>query len=263
MAEQRQPFDANTPSIARMYDYWLGGKDNFAVDRAAAERLLELVPETRDIARGNRRFLVRAVTYLAAQGIDQFIDLGTGVPTSPNVHEIARETHPGVRVVYVDNDPIVAVHNQALHAVGGVRTLTADARDTAAVLDDPGVRELIDSDRPVGVLCVAMLHYLGDDDQVRPVLDRYRAATVPGSYLAASIACSAWTTSDVTVRQSTSVLRKTAHPITLRSRDEIAALVSDIDVDEPGLVPITRWHANDPDLPVSVVAAVGRFRDDG
>lgn len=251
-------FDADTPHIARMYDYWLGGKDNFAVDRAAAERLVELVPETRDIALANRRFLVRAVRHLASRGIDQFIDLGAGVPTSPNVHEVARETHPDARVVYVDSDPIVAVHHRALNGADGVLARTADARDTEAVLGDERIRGLIDFTRPVGVLCVGVLHYLGTDAEVRPMLDRYAEACAPGSYRAASIAGSAWTVSDVTVRRSRSEFTKTSTQLTLRTCAEIAALMSDLDLDEPGLVPITQWQTSEPDLPVPVIAAVGR-----
>lgn len=252
--------DVDTPHIARMYDYWLGGKDNFAADREAAERLVELIPEVRDVALANRRFLVRAVRHLAEQGIDQFIDLGTGVPTSPNVHEIARETHPGARVVYVDSDPLVTAHNRALRETEGVVALTADARDAEAVLGDDRVRELIDFDRPVGVLFIAVIHYLGPDEEVRPALDRYRAAAAPGSYFAASIA-SEVRKGDMTKRQTSAVFDRTTTPMTMRTPEEIAALVSDVDLDEPGLVPITQWHADEPEVPVDILAAVGRYRD--
>lgn len=260
MAGEGQGFDVNTPSAARMYDYMLGGKDNFAADRAAAERLAELMPEVRELALANRRFLKRAVRHIAERGVDQFIDIGTGVPTPPNVHEIARETHPGARVVYVDNDPIVAAHNRALRETDGVLAVSADARDTAAVLENPKVRELIDFDRPVGVLFVAVLHYLGDDDQVRPVLARYREAVAPGSYLAASVVATGWDMSEVTARQYMSVFTSSSVPMTMRSADEIAALLTDVDLEEPGLVPVTKWHAADPDMPIPVLGAVGRYR---
>lgn len=260
VAGNGRDLDVNLPSIARMYDYMLGGKDNFSADRAATERLAELMPEVRDLALANRRFLVRAVRHIAGQGVDQFIDIGTGVPTSPNVHEIAREIHPAARVVYVDNDPIVAAHNQALRAADGVLAVSADARDTGSVLENPAVRRLIDFDRPVGVLFIASIHYLGDDDRVRPMLERYRDAVAPGSYFAASITASNWDMSEVTARQLMSVFANSATPMTARSPDEIAALMVDVELDEPGLVPVTKWRTGEPDVSVPVLAAVGRYR---
>src|SRR5690242_1194680 len=156
--------DTERPSAARMYDYALGGKDNFDVDRAAVESVGEILPEFRQVALANRGFLVRAVNTLADLGIDQFIDLGTGIPTSPNVHEIAQNVHPHAKVVYVDNDPIVMAHNRALRSRWpGVLTVLRDLREPASVMDSPEVRNHLDFDRPIGLLFVAVLHFVRRD----------------------------------------------------------------------------------------------------
>ncbi|MGH3329243.1 MAG: SAM-dependent methyltransferase [Streptomycetales bacterium] len=157
--------DTCRPSTARMYDYWLGGKDNYLVDRGAAAKVQEVFPDVRRLAWANRAFLVRAVRYLAEQGVDQFIDIGTGLPTPPNVPEIAREINPGARAVGVDNDPIVLAHNRALVAVDdGILTVDGDVRHPGQILADPELNALIDLDRPVAVLLVAILHFVTDDE---------------------------------------------------------------------------------------------------
>ncbi len=151
--------DTSTPNHARVYDYVLGGKDNFAVDREAAKKVLAVAPDTRRLARANRAFLVRTVRFVAESGIRQFIDLGTGIPTSPNVHQVARGVDASARVVYVDNDPIVVEHNHALLASDeGVVTIEADIRRPAEILGNPELEMLIDFDEPVAVLMVAVLH---------------------------------------------------------------------------------------------------------
>ena len=158
-----------------MYDYYLGGWDNYEVDRVAAERVIEVHPQVRLSARANRAFMRRAVRELVDGGIRQIIDIGTGIPTSPNTHEVARETAPDTRVVYVDNDPIVATHAGA-RLTNTERTgfVLGDVRDPKALLDHPTVRELIDFDRPVALLLVAVLHFIRDDEDPAGIVARPR-----------------------------------------------------------------------------------------
>ena len=157
--------DTTVPSTARMYDYWLGGHDNFAADRAAALKVSEAAPEAQLMAVENRRFLRRAVRYLAADaGITQFLDIGTGLPTQGNVHQVAQDINPAARVVYVDNDPMVLAHSRALKTGGNTVVIEADLRDPRAILDHPGTRKLIDFGQPLAVLLVAVLHFISDDD---------------------------------------------------------------------------------------------------
>src|SRR5512135_3427974 len=167
--------DPAQPAAARIYDYLLGGKDNYAVDRAAAERVLAVAPDQRQLARANRAFAIRAVGVLAEAGLRQFIDLGTGFPTSPSVHESARQADPSARVVYVDYDPLVHVHNTALLAQDDhVISVQADIREPEAILDHPDVTRLIDFGQPVGVLCVAVLHLIPDAENPWGIVARFR-----------------------------------------------------------------------------------------
>ncbi|MGH3261224.1 MAG: SAM-dependent methyltransferase, partial [Trebonia sp.] len=171
--------DITRPSIARVYDYLLDGKDNFAVDRAVAEKLMASNLEPKRLARVTREFLVRTVGFAAERGVGQFLDLGSGLPTSPSVHEVAREAIPGARVAYVDNDPVVATHNRALIAVGDeVVTLQADVRAPDSVLGSAVVGRCLDFGRPVAVLLLGILHFLGDADEPDGMIGRYRDALV-------------------------------------------------------------------------------------
>jgi O-methyltransferase involved in polyketide biosynthesis len=181
-------FNASEPNMARVYDYWLGGKDHFAADREEAERLLRTYPPLRAMVRENRAFVTQAVTWAARQGIGQFIDLGAGLPVSPAVHQTARTVLPSARVAYVDNDPVVLAHARALLATGdGVAAVTADLRDPAAVLADPELRAVIDLAEPVGVILGAVMHFL-DADAARAVTAKYAHRMAPGSCLAISCA---------------------------------------------------------------------------
>ena len=179
-------FDPSMPSIARVYDYLLDGKDNFAVDRAVAERLLAVAPLTAEVTRENRQFLARAVAWAASQGIGQFIDLGCGMPTKPNTHETARAIDPGARVAYVDNDVVVLSHLRALAAKGdpGVPVADGDVREVAAVLD--AVAAGIDLSAPACLLIGFLLHFFAPDD-ARDLVARYVAALAPGSYVVLSV----------------------------------------------------------------------------
>ena len=186
--ESLPDLDITTPNVARMYDYYLGGKDNFAADREAAEKVLALVPGLRRAAQENRRFLRRVVRFLAAQaGITQFLDIGVGLPTQGAVHEVAREVRPGVRVAYVDYDPVVVAHGQALLAVGDLSVMVrADMRRPAELLADPEIREHLDLSKPVAITLFATLHFLPDSDDPAGIVGCLRDAVASGSYLAVS-----------------------------------------------------------------------------
>src|ERR1051326_1951457 len=186
------PADIRTdiPHPARVYDYYLGGKDNFAADRAAAEWALQLLPELRDYARGNRTFMVRATRFLREAGVRQFLDIGSGFPTSPNVHEIVQEADPSNRVVYVDNDPMVFLHAEALMAKStSTGVVRADLRDEEIVLGEAG--KLLDFTQPVALLFVACLHHIPSEDDPAGIVARYLQHVAPGSSLAPAHAAAA------------------------------------------------------------------------
>jgi len=181
-------FDPTVPNMARVYNYWLGGKDHYAADRDEAERLLAIYPPLRDLVRENREFVTRAVIWAAGQGIGQFIDLGTGLPAAPNIHQVARDADPAAKVAYVDLDPVVLVHARALLATSdGVAVVGADLTDPAAVLDHPELRAVIDPAAPVAVILGALLHFL-DASAARQVTAGYRRLVAPGSALIVSVA---------------------------------------------------------------------------
>ncbi|MGH3387432.1 MAG: SAM-dependent methyltransferase [Actinomadura sp.] len=182
------PVDPELTS-AGMYVYLLGGDACTDKERAAAEGILQIAPELRDGAWANRGFLQRAARWMAGEGIEQFLDLGAGLPTGENTHQVVQQVNPQARVVYVDNDPRVLARSEALLAEQGVttaRSITADLRDPSKVLSHPDVRELIDFSRPVGVLMVAVLHFIADDDEVHRLVNAYTAAAAPGSLFAIS-----------------------------------------------------------------------------
>jgi O-methyltransferase involved in polyketide biosynthesis len=182
-------FDSGSPNVARVYDCWLGGKDHYAADREEAGRLLRIYPPLRAMVRENRAFLAQAVTWAAGQRIGQFTDLGAGLPTVQNTHEVARAVNPAARVAYVDIDPVVLSHARALLATSdGVAAVAADLRDPAAVLADPQLRAVIDPAEPVCVILAAVLHFL-DADAARQVTAGYARLIAPGSCLAVSVAC--------------------------------------------------------------------------
>jgi hypothetical protein len=222
-------FDPSVPSPARMYDYYLGGKDNFPADRQAAGLALSVVPFGREVARANRQFLVRAVQFMARDGIGQFIDLGTGLPTRPNVHEVARDIRPGARVLYVDNDPMACAHARALLATNdGVAAIRGDIRAPQAILDDPVTRGLIDFTRPVGVLFVAVLHFLTDQDRPQEQVAAFRWRMASGSMLAVSHITADGTPLDVQAAIR-AVYADASAPAVFRTRQEIEAFFGGLD----------------------------------
>jgi SAM-dependent methyltransferase len=244
---QRQPphpaagvYDAGTPNPARIYDYLLGGKDHFPADRVAAEELLALVPEARAGARENRAFLGRVVRYLAAEaGIRQFLDVGTGMPTQGNVHQVAHQAAPDARVVYVDNDPVVHVHADALLAAPTTAAILADLRQPYRITQHPTTRELLDFTKPVAVLLVAVLHFLEDDDDPAAVVACLRDAVAPGSYLVVSHATSDFRPE--VAGKVTEVYERASAPLVLRSRAQVAALFHGFELLPPGLVQPAAW----------------------
>jgi hypothetical protein len=242
--------DINQPSPARVYDAWLGGAHNFAADRAFAERVASVMPELPAALLANRRFLRRAVEFLVGRGVTQFLDLGSGIPTVSNVHEIAFAANPRSRVAYVDCDPVAVAHAERLLA-GDERVAICrhDLRDPYAVLSDSAVTGLLDFSRPVAVLMFAVLHFVGDEDRPGALVARYLRDLSPGSYLALSHATT--DTPDASgagrVGQAADLYTDTVAGFHLRSRAEVSELFEDLELVEPGLADVTTWHAEDPD----------------
>lgn len=241
-------FDATTPNVARMYDYFLGGKDNYAADREAAQKIIELAPNVLQKVRENRAFLGRAVQFIASDaGISQFLDLGTGLPTQDNVHEVAQRATSGPRVVYVDNDPVVFAHGQALLARESQTTvIQADMRDPAKIFDHPGTTELIDLSRPLAVLMVAILHFIPDVEEPGGIVAAFRERMAPGSHLVISHATPGVMSPGKLTEAVNTYSTTSAGSITPRSPEEIESLFGDFELLEPGLVPVAQWRPQIP-----------------
>ncbi len=232
--------DLEVPSAARMYDYYLGGSHNFPADRKLAEAALEAWPDTPYMCRANRAFLRRATTHLAQLGIDQFLDLGSGIPTGGNVHEIAQAVRPETRTVYVDCDAVAAAHGRALleHDPRS-RYLQADLRDPEAVLSSREVTGLLDLSRPVAVLMLMSLHFVPDEDDPIGIVTAYREALAPGSHLVFSHGTCEY---QPDVDGITQVYQRASHGIVPRDRAQIQALASGWDLLDPGLVDVIHWR---------------------
>ncbi len=234
-------------SPARMYDYFLGGLHNFAVDRETAEQVLAVYPDAALLARANRAFLRRAVRFLLEQGIDQFLDIGSGIPTAGNVHDIVHQRNPAARVVYVDIDPI-AVH-LSLDLLKDVPTATAiqaDAREPEAILAHPDVRHLLDLERPVGVLLLASVQFIADDAEVSTLVRTVRQAVAPGSYFVFSHLSYEGAPAEAIV-QLERLYTGTTNPVTSRSRARLEPLFEELEVVAPGVVHVPLWHPESPD----------------
>ena len=256
--------DASRPSIARIYDYLLYGKDNFAVDRAAAEKLMESRLDPRRMALANRGFLVRAVRFMARQGVAQYLDLGSGLPTSPSVHEVARDTVPGARVVYVDHDPIVVAHNDALLATrDGIITIRGDVRDPDAVLGREALAGCLDFTQPVAVLLMSVLHFISHDENAPKIIAKFRERMAPGSYLALSVGTSEGADPEM-LAEATRTYADARMPFTLRSRSQIMELLDGFELVEPGLVSLPKWrpefNTDRRPLPGPTLGAVAQLR---
>lgn len=234
-------------SPSRMYDYFLGGFHNFAVDRGMAEQVLAVYPDIARVARANRAFLRRAVRFLLDQGIDQFLDIGSGIPTAGNVHDILHERNPAARVVYVDIDPI-AVH-LSLDLLKDVPTATAiqaDAREPEFILAHPDVRHLLDLERPVGVLLLACVPFIADDAEVYTLVRTLRQAVASGSYFVFSHLSYEGAPAESIV-QLERLYAGTTNPVTSRSRARLEPLFEDLEVVAPGVVHVPLWHPEGPD----------------
>ena len=259
--------DLEVPSTARMYDYYLGGSHNFAADRALAEAALQAWPETPFMCRANRAFLRRAVTFLAGAGVDQFLDLGSGIPTGGNVHEIAQSIRPDARTVYVDSDPVAYAHGSVLLADNPRATyLQADLRNPESILTSSAVTQFLDLSRPVAVLMLMTLHFVPDDDDPDGIVAAYREATVPGSYLVVSHGTNEYRPD---TQKITQVYSTASHGIVPRNKARIAELTAGYELVEPGLVDVILWRPEPTELEhdplggdvarYSTFAAVGRY----
>jgi hypothetical protein len=255
-------FDPETPHHARVYDYILGGKDNYAVDREAGERILEVAPDARQLGAAQRAFLVRVVRFLAESGIRQFVDLGTGIPTPPNVHQVAREIHPDARVAYVDFDAMVVAHARALMATDDrVIAIQEDIRNTDKLLANPELGALIDFDQPVAVLLLAILHDITDEHDPAGIVTRFRDRMVPGS----SVAIEQFTSDShpEAMARLQEVYADTPWPIVLRSREHITGFFNGFELLPPGLVDVQQWRPpkrRTPPTALKVAGGVGRRR---
>jgi hypothetical protein len=239
------PFDTSVAHQARMYDYVLGGKDNYAADRAAMDAALLVWPDMAYGARANRAFLGRAVTYLAAEaGIRQFLDIGTGIPTAGNTHEVAQAIAPESRVVYVDYDPIVLAHARALlrsSEQGATEYIDADLRDTGKILD--GAARLLDFTRPVAVTLLSVLHAIPDSDDPWGIVATVMSAVPSGSYLAISTSAGDLLGPEALARLQETWSGSVQQQLTFRDRGQVARFFAGTDLIEPGLVPVDEWHA--------------------
>ncbi|MFC4118753.1 SAM-dependent methyltransferase [Nonomuraea zeae] len=254
--------DPNVPSSARVYDYLLGGKDNIAIDRAVADRLLAAAPDARLVARANRRFQVEAVRHLAELGIRQFIDLGTGIPTSPSIHETARAVSPACRVVYVDHDPVVRMHVQVLLAdAPGIAGIQADLRRPGDVLADPHVTGLVDFDQPLCVLMVGVLHYVMDEEDPAGIVAAFRKRMAPGSHLVLSHAMAE--SDPGAIKQLTVATAGSPAQPAFRSRPEVLRLFDGFELIGPGLVPVQDWHVGSGEAGLPLLNGEPRLRVDG
>ncbi len=250
-------FDFGELSSARVYDYLLGGKDNYEIDRDLACQMLSRAPELKTLAWFTRCFMRRAVEMAADAGIRQFIDLGSGIPSSPNVHEVARGIEPSARVVYIDYDPLVVSHCVALLAEPpGVAALLGDVRRPHDILDQLTDRALIDFDEPVAITLVSVLHYVMDDEHPAEIIAAFRDRLAPGSYMAVTHGCS---DSAPEILQVLAGTNDTSAQVAFRSTAQTEAFLAGFELLEPGVVPVQEWLRPDlPDTRMVMLGAIGR-----
>ncbi len=233
--------DLERPSAARVYDYYLGGFHNFAADREMGRQAVEMWPDLPAIMKANRAFLRRSVNFLAGRGVRQFLDLGSGIPTVGNVHQVAQEVVPDARVVYVDNDPVAVAHSRSI-LDGDPRTavVEADVRAPDEVLADPALSDLLDLDEPVGVLMVALLHFVSDEDRPAELVAGFRDAVPAGSYLVMSHASTGG--QPARAAEHRDLYRRTPTPMTMRSREQVVSFFDGFELVDPGLVYLPLWR---------------------
>jgi hypothetical protein len=240
-------FQPDKPSCARMYDYWLGGAHNFAIDREAAERVLAAMPSMRSIIHANRAFLRRAVRFVAEQGVDQFLDLGSGLPTVGSVHETAQAINPAARVVYVDIDPVVVAYAGTLLKRNPLVTaLQGDLREPERLLRASAVQRLLDFNRPVGLLFVSVLHFVLDDNEAEQLVQRFADALSSGSYLVVTHASYDYAPPEVGAQVERSSLA-TGTPLHARGPAAIRRYFEGFELVDPGLVYLPLWRPEDPE----------------
>jgi SAM-dependent methyltransferase len=236
--------DPDKPSVARVYDFWLGGSQNFAADREVARKVAEAMPHLPAAAWANRGFLRRVVHHLVADlGVTQLLDLGSGVPTVGNVHQVARAANPAAKIVYVDIDPVAIAHARALLAdTPGVEPILADLRRPETVLAHPLLQETLDLTRPVAVLMFAVLHFIADGDQADGIVRGFMRAAAPGSYLALSHGVPDRHDPATQAAAARDYGEKTGVPYVSRTPGQIEAWLTDLQIQPPGLVPIDAWR---------------------
>ncbi|MCI2423902.1 SAM-dependent methyltransferase [Saccharopolyspora sp. K220] len=257
--------DEETPSAARLYDYLLGGAHNFAADRALAEKFLTALPSARDVARLNRSFLRRAVVFMGQQGVRQFLDIGSGIPTVGNVHQIAQDADSQARVVYVDYESVAVAHSQLLLQGNDNATIVqADMREPEAILKAAETRRLLDFSEPIGLIMAGVFHFVPPEADAPAIVARYRDALAPGSYLALS-----HFTADISPDEMagvTEVMKRSADPIYTRTHAEITELFTGFDLVSPGVVGTAMWRPERPEQAADepggsqIYAGVGRKR---
>ncbi|WP_308162886.1 SAM-dependent methyltransferase [Nocardia alni] len=248
------------PHSARMYDYFLGGKDNYEADREAAESVKQKWPTVVVATRVNREFMHRVTRFLAQRGVRQFLDIGTGIPTQPNLHEIAQQVDPTARVVYVDNDPIVLTHARALLVStpqGRTDYIQADARSPQSILDSPRLAQILDLSQPVALSLIALLHFITDDQDPHQIIATLLDALAPGSYLVLSHVSSDF--DPPAIRELTRIYNEQGVPLQARSREEFHQLFQGRELLDPGIVPAHRWKPDGVELPASVDAQASLY----
>ena len=237
------PFDTSVAHVARVYNYWLGGKDYFAADRAAGEQAIKAFPDIVLSARANRAFLARAVRFLAGQaGIRQFLDIGTGIPSANNTHEVAQSVAPDARIVYVDNDPIVLTHARALltsDPVGATDYIDADLREPEQIL--AGAAQVLDYGRPVAVMLMAILQHLHTEDDPYKVVAALMAAMPPGSYLALSHPAKD-INAEAMAKMAETLNKMMAEKVTFRDNAAVAKFFNGLELVDPGMVQASKWR---------------------
>ncbi|HEX5400696.1 MAG TPA: SAM-dependent methyltransferase [Pseudonocardiaceae bacterium] len=254
--------EVTVPNAARMYDYALGGYHNFAVDREFVDRAEKAVPGARAVGHANRAFVGRSVRWLVANGVRQFLDIGSGIPTLGNVHEVAQHAAPDAKVMYVDIDPVAVAHSQAILAGNPLAdVIRADVRGPGDILYHPDVTRLLDFSQPVAVLLNAVLHFVPDSDDPATILTQIREAIVRDSYIAMTHATDVQELKEET-EEIRELYKRTPTSVHFRSREQVLDLLTGMDLVEPGIVPVTDWHPDpeawdDPPQP-GILAVVGR-----
>jgi O-methyltransferase involved in polyketide biosynthesis len=255
-SDQPPQIHASVPHSARIWNYWLGGKDNYPVDRDAGDQFREVFPEIVDVARSSRRFLTRAVAYLAGEaGVRQFLDIGTGLPTADNTHEVAQRVAPESRVVYVDNDPVVLAHARALltsSPEGATAYVDADLRDPDRILELAA--PTLDFAQPIGLMLLGVLGHIVDDDEARSIVKRLLDPLASGSYL---VLCDGTNTSQAGVQAQDDYDQSGAIPYRLRSPEQVAGFFAGLELVDPGVVSCSRWRPDPADGPPAETDAFG------